>query len=278
MEPSAIKSKWTNKLIVDSIEEWDWKIIGSWKQKVSQIKENEYISFELEFYKPMKDKSSADIKISKSWNSVNVSWSYNWSLPFFLFFLKSKIKSFVEMDFQRGLIMLKELCESWKLETSSEVIGLKTFPKQYYIALEDTCDGSEMQKSMKNTFWALLKLFEEKKYDIVWNAYAEYLKSNLVKNIFTYRACFPVSEETYNKIELNAPYLKDITPEFKSHVIRHHGDYKFMWNARSLEYMYPKWHGIQVTQKKHPLEVYIIWPHNEQDTTKYQTDIYIPLK
>lgn len=259
-------------------EEWNWKIIWSGTQTITNLEKNKYIEWKLEFQKPMKAHATNKIFLQENNWKVHVKWIMESSVPTFLFFMTPMIKSMVSMDFERWLIMLKSLVETWKVRSESESIWNQRFKWGNYIWVRRKIDADKMPEQMQKDFKSLINLSHEKWFVIMPNTYTIYNKSDIIKWVFDYTCCIPIDLDTYNNIDLSwTEFIKWYSKSFAAHAIRHTWSYKFLWNAWKYAYTYPKAYNIWINYKRAPIEIYITNP-NETYEDYNIVDIYIPLR
>ena len=70
LEPQCSIEKNWSKVVEWFTEKWNWKLIWEWSQKIIEVKNKEYIEWELEFVKPMKSKANNKFFIEKSWDEI----------------------------------------------------------------------------------------------------------------------------------------------------------------------------------------------------------------
>jgi effector-binding domain-containing protein len=145
---------------------WDGEYIGSGQMILSKI-ETSKIEIDLHFFKPFKSSCKIWFELKKLTNeSTEVIWGMNNGVPFFLFFLKQMMVSFLSADYNRGLLRLKELAENGEvLSKISEVEKTKQVPL-FYLGVEAKTNLSQMKIEMENTFSKMVKDIESREIAI----------------------------------------------------------------------------------------------------------------
>ena len=97
---------------------WQGKRIGSGNMRI-ESKSDSQIKYALQFIKPWK--SSATVYFSLAdigSSSTKVTWSMDSHLPVLMFWMKKMMETFVGMDYERGLSMLKVYSEKGEVDFS----------------------------------------------------------------------------------------------------------------------------------------------------------------
>ncbi len=90
---------------------WEGEICGAGRMDVVGEVENESITYDLQFLKPWKSRADVKITLTRKKEKTEVTWTMDGSLPFFMFWMKKAMACFIGMDYERGLLMLKDLLE-----------------------------------------------------------------------------------------------------------------------------------------------------------------------
>lgn len=251
---------------------WDGEIIGSGQMTIQKVQGNT-IDYHLEFFKPFKSQSKTSFILEEQGkNETKVSWTMDASLPFFMFFMIKTMKAWIEMDYDRGLKMLKEIVEKGKINAKTTNEGMVDFDGFSYVGIEQTSTMETMPEDMGAAFQKLMDGLEKA------GAKAEkwiavYKKMDMKKKTFTYIAA--ASNEGLQGKEMPEGFISGEIPSQKMFRIRHKGSYKFLGNAWSMGMMYLQ--SKKIKQNGHPFEFYV---NNPQETKEEDllTDIYYPVK
>ena len=119
-------SKWSPWLISDPKTElsfennkkyytWKSEIIGSGNMQILSEEDNQSVSCILNFTAPWKSKALIDIFLNKKQEGTEVVWTMKSKLPFYLKWMKKSMKIDIEMDYKRGLLLLKDYAEHGKV-------------------------------------------------------------------------------------------------------------------------------------------------------------------
>mgnify|MGYP003112525555 CR=1 FL=1 len=112
---------------------WKGKIIGSGTIRVSSEVPNESLDLDLEFLPPHRAEAKIRFLISPTPTGSQVTWMMDGTLPFFLFWMKKMMTTFIGMDYENGLKLLKDLVELGKVPFHLNFAGLPgPTPDQYF--------------------------------------------------------------------------------------------------------------------------------------------------
>lgn len=261
-------------------ETWNWDIVWAWEQLITEIIKNEYIKYDLNFLKPFKSSNKSSFHLEKmSDTSTKFTWRMHWSLPFYMFFLKKMMILYIWNDFDRGLKMLKELIEKWKLKTETEYSWTDTFDKKYYIWTKSQTTTQDLWEKIYDNFSSLINIIKE--HNIAPLSYFTiYNKSDLLNDYFECESCIEISQNDYSnfKLPIVSTYFLWYTDEIKVAVTTHKGSYDFIDNSWTWAYMYLKPNKLKVNKRYSPIELYEVWFFDKVDESKYITHILIPVK
>jgi effector-binding domain-containing protein len=251
--------------------QWNGKIIGSGEINIEKVDAHK-IEYDLQFFKPWKSSAKSQLKLEKLTNKTKVTWSMKSSMPFYLFWMIGMMKSWIEMDYDRGLMMLKELSEKGKIKAKTTNEGLSTFGGFSYVGLINESSMADMPKKMGTDFKKILKMLQSNgKTAKHWITI--YTNTDMKGKTFKWiSAC---SSEDLQDIDLGADFITGDIKEQKMLKIHHAGSYRFLGNAWAMGMMYLR--GKKLKQNAKPFEYYINSPM-ETGEDDLKTNIYFPVK
>lgn len=258
--------------VVGHFMSWEGKNIGSGEMEMTESTDN-CLKYDLRFLAPWKStaKTSFDFEKTKT-GGTKVTWNMEGSMPFFLFFMISTMKSWIEMDYDRGLAMLKGVAENGKVNAQTTNEGIVDFEGFKFVGLKHTSSATDMKVNMPMLFERLM-LDLQKKGARARHWITVYPKIKMAKKLFTYIA--GASIEDLGDKSLGDDYIINEIPTGKMLKITHKGSYKYLGNAWSMGMMVVR--GQKMKQTGYPFEYY----HNNPDETpedELVTDIYFPVK
>jgi len=261
-------------------EHWKWNMIWEWEQIITNINHLQYITYDLNFIKPFKSNNTASFHLTKlTEKQVELTWRMDWSFPLYLFFLRKKTVSYLEHDFERWLIMLKELIEKWKLETETKYIWVDKLNKKYYIWSKWSCKLGELWSKLSIDFTSFGDIINEHKIKSLCY-FVRYLKTDMVNDYYEFEACVEIPEADYKNFQtaLISTYTLWILDETKVAITSHYGSFKFIPNSWTWAYMYVKYNKLEINKSYSPIELYESWINDWVKEKDFVVHVLIPVK
>jgi hypothetical protein len=143
---------------VGSTYHWSGKVVGEGRLEHLRLETDRLVEDRLDFIRPTKSKSKTGFKFEAIANRTKLVWSIDGNLPWYLFFLTPMIKTMVGMDYQRGLMMIKELAETGRITSSTEVLGIESIPPIRVAGFQAQSSVFNIEQSMEEM---LVKLESE---------------------------------------------------------------------------------------------------------------------
>lgn len=112
---------------VGSKYHWKGDIVGEGELEHLSLEPNVRILTDLRFISPMKSVCKTGFDLQDQGERTLLTWKIDGSLPWFLFWLKPSIINMIGDDYQRGLLMIRELAEHGKISSQIESLGTETF-------------------------------------------------------------------------------------------------------------------------------------------------------
>ncbi|MDU0353596.1 SRPBCC family protein [Paraglaciecola aquimarina] len=254
--------------------QWAGDRVGEGNMQVLSEQHNKKIDYALNFLKPWKSKAEVSFVLSEKNDAVEVSWSMESKLPFFLFWMKKMMIAYIGMDYQRGLNMLKEVIETGVVSSRLEFIGESYSSPCHYIGLKTSCSQAEISHAMQRDFAKLQDVIQNLDHRPIAQPFSIYHKWDMVKKSVDYTVGIPLAQ-----IPATIPmgFVAASIPATQVYTIRHIGKYEHLGNAWSTLYTMQQNNEINCNKKIHPFEVYVNDPATTQPTDLI-TDIHFPLK
>ncbi|MEM6822045.1 MAG: GyrI-like domain-containing protein [Verrucomicrobiota bacterium] len=210
--------------------DWDGKVIGSGSLAITNEILNERIDYRLNFLKPWKSTSDVSFTFSGNQEQVEVTWTMNGSLPFFMFWMKSMMEALVGMDYQRGLLMLKDYLETGSVPSKLDISGAQEIEGFPYIGIKSNCAIADIGPSMERDFQKLEDWIKESGVQPSGPAFSIYHKWDLVKGQGSYTSGFSLESMPEG---LPSEFTSGQLPSCQAFVIKHTGPYHHLGNAWS---------------------------------------------
>ena len=253
---------------------WEGPRSGSGNMKIESEVENESISIDLQFLKPWKSKAKTHFYLTTKGNQTEVTWVMDSSLPFFMFWMKKMMQTFIGMDYNRGLRLLKDYAEDGKVHSKLNFTGKETLSEQEYIGIYTSCDMETMGKKMSEDMPRLMDFMNKAGIEPSGAAFTQYSKWDLMKNRVEYTSGVPVKSIPEN---LPEGFMSGKLPATPVYTLEHVGPYPHLGNAWTTLYGMQRSKEIPVNKKIHPFETYHNNP-NEVSDKELVTRVHFPLK
>lgn len=230
---------------------WEGKRVGSGEMSVENETKSR-IDCDLKFLKPWKSKAKVWFDLHEDNGTTRVDWYMKSSLPFFLFFMKKKMKALIGMDYERGLSMLKEYVETGKVNSKLEFLGESAYPGCKYIGIRRTTSMDRIGEDMEKDFTELLeKVNALDQFTGEW--FSQYHKYDFVNQKVEYTAGVAVKDW---QEPLPNGWVKDQIPALNLQTVRHTGPYEHLGNAWSAAQAMIQAKEFRPNKSIHPLEFY----------------------
>ncbi len=255
--------------------QWQGKWVGEGRLSLTSI-ESSRLGMLLEFVKPWKSTSQVGFDwVENNGQSVTLTWTMDGQLPLWLFFMKATMQAMIGMDYQRGLLMLKDYLETGQVVTDSEVVGIVDTEAQPYVGIRQKCSIDQISYSMEQVIARLHDSVENLSLDSVGPPFTIYHVWDMKQQLCDYTLAYPVKKDLSHK---DLPLKLGVRPSTRSLKIIHTGEYKHLGNAWMTGHSRIQNDKTMKLHKKIPgFEIYRSNPE-ETAAKDLQTEIYIPLK
>ncbi len=255
----------------------EWERIGAWHQINLTIAPHQHIHSKLVFTKPRKTVSSTQIELNeKAWQTI-VTRKLQGKLPFFLFWMKPMMISMISKDFKAGLIMLKDLTEKGKLETSTNYSWEVFAERLFGFWITNTAHQNDMPKVMWADYSTLMQFAKENNIQLLW-WFSLYPKTDLKTGIFNFVSCMMVNPSVKESITLPENMEWHAVPWWKSLKVTHNWDYRYIGNSWSALYGSAMHLKKKINKKQPAYELYLTDPRTTSNPAEWVTELYLPLR
>ncbi len=258
---------------VGAVYAWDGEIVGAGEVEHQNLEPNRLIEDELRFTKPFKSKANASFEIESVDDQTKITWHMQGSMPWFLFWMIPMMKTFIGMDYDRGLKMLKEWIETGEILSTTTVRGVESVEPFQMIGIRKTSTLSEIGPSMEAAFAEVVEILEQNKIPCDGACLSVYHKIDFKTGVFDYTSGFVVPA---NVNEVPSGLSSWSIPQVQALVTVHIGSYDNLGNAWSAANQHARYKKLK--QSKHgTFEIYRNAPC-ETPPAELKTEIYLPLK
>ncbi|MFG0261803.1 MAG: SRPBCC family protein [Novipirellula sp. JB048] len=272
IDPGAAVTVSADPNSVGSFYRWKGELVGQGEVEHLQLEHARRIEEEIRFVKPFKSKSQVRFLFEPTESGTLVSWQMDGNLPWFLFWMRSSMESYVGMDYERGLKMLRERIETGEVLSKTEVHGVESVPPIDFYGLSDTAPINDIGPAMSRIFTKIQQRFSEIDVSIEVPILSAYHPSDLQQQRFRFTSGYAVDEDEGIAAGLVHCHL----PGGRALHVRHIGSYENLGNAWSGAYQYARYKKLKVLRQ----DAYEIYRNDPQSTPPREriTDIYLPVK
>ncbi len=251
---------------------WAGQLIGAGGMELMEV-QDESLKMELNFVKPFKSRADVGFELVSEGDATKVTWYMDGYLPFFLFWMTSKMKTFIGMDYERGISMLKEYLETGSVTSYVLIEGVLSLKEESYIGIPRSCKIKELDEVMKKDFEDLYAFMKENDLSMDRVPFSIYNKFDIFKGETNYIACIPVVEEV--SIEQN--WVRGKIDKRNALKTMHKGRYKHLGNGWMTAISFARLKKIKLLKSPVGYEYYKNNPHVTPEE-ELITEIYLPLK
>lgn len=257
---------------VNSRYGWQGEIVGQGEMEHIELNRPTSIVDELRIRKPFKSKSGVGFKFEPVEGGTQVTWTMDGHLPWFMFWMKSMMQTFLGMDYERGLRMLREYIETGNVVSRTEVIGVEPLEARDVWGIRSSAPTDNVGPAMRDALESL--------HAVIQDSHAQpdeltsvYHPCNIKLRRFEFTAGYTVAPGQTPPTELSHCHI----PAGNFLHVRHTGCYENLGNAWSGAHQYAQHKKIKLAKKQNCFEVY----RNSPESTAVEdllTDIYLPLR
>ncbi len=149
-EPEAKVTVSDNTNSIGSKYTWDGKIVGAGELEHLTLEPGKRIIDEIRFLRPFKSKAEVVFHFEPAGSGTKAIWQMNGSLPWFMFWMKSMMKSFISMDYDRGLKMMKEYMETGGIKSKTQNKGVQSVGPLRMAGVRRSCKMDEISSLMES--------------------------------------------------------------------------------------------------------------------------------
>ncbi|MDV6250332.1 SRPBCC family protein [Vibrio sp. EA2] len=237
---------------VGAAYEWDGQRIGSGSIVLESTQEHR-LDMELHFFRPMQSNGKVTLLVTPSQNGCLVEWQLHSAAPWNRFFLKSLFKSMLEMDFDRGLKMLKSQLETGQVLSELVEIANRKQPTVHYVGIPGSGTIPELGTIMSEHMHRLNEMAAAEKMPVNGAMFSYYLSMDIKQGQFEFITCLPVD----NPISVPEGFVTGTIPECETFVVEHRGEYQLLGNAWAMAKNLTRQNGIKVKSKPLGVERYL---------------------
>lgn len=273
LEPDANTSNHKEGVHLEDYLYWDGKIIGEGEITVLK-RTSTTLTSKLQFIKPFKSMATVTMKLQEHADGTDVVWNFEGNIPFFLFFMKSTMHTYVSKDYKRGLLRLKYASEMGEVPSMLTFVNpLANQEMIYFVGKRASSFHDQMPQIAKEIFGEVSQTLVGHVDQAI--GMAIYHKFITKKDWFEFSMGFGFTHKP--DIDLGDLEVIEI-PAHKALEVDLEGDYPFLHDAWTGAMMHLRGRKLAHHKKISPYELYLKGPFNEQDPKAYFTKVFLPVK
>lgn len=231
---------------------WDGPRVGAGNMKVLSETPNQSVDYDLTFLRPMESTAEVRMEVKEKDGGSEVTWLMDSHLPFFLFFKKKKFEMFIGMDYERGLLMLKDYVETGSVPSKLNFLGKSDYEGCLFVGKISTCRIEDMPETMKANFeevmaWGVANGRSPEDGIAVYHDY------DLKRGITTFTSGVKVDEKPKN---IPSGFVFEEQYDTKLMTVEHIGPYRHLGNAWSTLQTMIRNKEFKTKKHYHPFETY----------------------
>jgi len=259
---------------VGSKYSWKGEVIGQGEITHLSLEPNRLVQTDLRFIRPMQAVCKTGFQLESHGQKTLLTWNIDGSLPWFLFWLKPAIIGGIGDDYQRGLLMIRELAERGKISSQIDNMGIETFATLRIAGIEGTTGLFEFGQSFDQMRSRLDREYREEGLPL------EGLLVSVLKCTTSgpQGIEFLIGRAIPDSLVLpsHSKLVEWRYPACKVFHIRHTGSHEHLPNALSVADRLVKHQRLKL-DKRFKLLIHTTLPP-ETPADQLQTDLYLPLR
>jgi uncharacterized protein YndB with AHSA1/START domain/predicted transcriptional regulator YdeE len=252
---------------------WQGKRTGSGEMKVLKENAPSRLDMVVHFLKPWKSTSPVWFDLKPQGQGTEVTWGMTGSLPFFMFFMTKMMTAYLGMDYERGLLMLKDYVETGSVPSKLTFKGIQPYAGCTYVGIKTTCTMDELSGKMSKDFERLSAWATAHPNEIAGQGFSIYHTWDVVKNKVAYTSAFPVKQVPG---QLPEGFIGGSIPATNVNTIAHTGSYPHLGNAWTTQYMMQRNKEYKYRKGIDPFEVYLNMP-GQVPNDQLVTEVHFPV-
>lgn len=258
---------------VGSAYAWQGDVVGQGEIEHHRLNRGRLIEDELRFIKPFKSRSDVGFDFEPEATGTKVTWNMHGSMPWFLFWMLPQMQTYIGMDYERGLRMLKESIETGTVLSKTDIRGVESAGPLRMAGVPKQCQFRDVGSSMESSFAEVTEVFNQHGLPTVSDPMSVYHHVDLKGQTFDYTSGWTIPA-TIDQIpaEFNSWSL----PASQALVLEHVGSYQNLGNAWSAAYQYARYKKLKMSR----LGTFEIYRKDPSSTppAELMTEIVLPIR
>ncbi len=252
---------------------WEGQVTGQGELVHRQLIPGQLVDDELRFIKPFKTTCSTSFELQPSGSGTRLTWNMQGQMPWFMFWMIPMMKTFIGMDYRRGLVMLKDWIETGAIPSRIEVRGSQPVGPLRVAGITGSAPVDAVGSQMEATFRTAREAFERAGIEPGLPV-SVYTRFRVKEGVFEYLSGFelPPGQRLPAESKLSLWEL----PPLQAFQVQHTGSYRHLGNGWSAANQLVR-HRKLKQRSCGTFEIYRNEP-GEVPEAELVTDIYLPLK
>ncbi|HMO12505.1 MAG TPA: SRPBCC family protein [Pirellulaceae bacterium] len=273
-EPEAKVVVSSNPSSIGSTYAWEGDVTGQGIIKHVKLEPGQLIEEELEFIKPFKSRAKIAFEFRPSSSGTEVIWTMESSLPWFLFWMIPMMKTFIGMDYRRGLNMLKDYIETGSIPSKTIVHGVEAISPLRMAGLAGACHVDNVGETLHTKYVEVERIFNRLGISTEGGMIAVYTRFQVKQQVFQYICGYVIPAN--ENVPLDCGLTTWSLPACKAFRVEHIGSYRHLGNGWSVANQIARYRKLK-QQRIGTFELYRTTPPTTPEA-ELATDIYLPLK
>jgi effector-binding domain-containing protein len=256
---------------VNSVYAWHSDLVGAGEIEHKRLDRPRRIDEELRIFKPFKSTSDVAFHLERSGGDTKITWHMKGSVPWFMFWMLDKMETFIGMDYERGLRMLREYAETGHVLSQTDVKGKERVEPMVVLGVRGACPSAEIGPAMEQAIASAKSILGNNGLPTDGEMISVYHPGDFAKG-FDFTTGFVVDADAQTPPGTNRCEL----PGGVSLHVRHTGRYEHLGNAWSGAYQYARNKKLKIARR----DGYEIYRNDPEGIppSDWITDVYLPLR
>lgn len=255
---------------------WEGERVGAGSMSLASLSANR-IDMDLTFLKPFKSTAKVAFDLRTSGASTDVTWHMKSSLPFFLFFMRDSMVTMIKADYERGLLMLKDMLELGSIPSKTVSMGIVDVPEVAFVGHGGTTSMAQIGDAIASSCGTAASALHDAGNTIGGQPFTQYHTMDFKTSSCRYTAALPVAKPLDSTSAISLPALAGHRAACRALKVVHTGAYRHIGNAWSTLHAELKASKLKPAKSPPPFETY----GNDPDMTpeaELVTEIFMPLR
>lgn len=258
---------------VGASQTWQGELVGAGSMELTEV-HDALLVYRLQFLKPFRSQSKVTFELHEEDEGVTkVSWNMYGRMPWYLFFMTKMMKTYIGMDYERGLSMLKEYAETGKIASALELMGVGELDEIHYMGIENSSRLKEIGKVMGKDFETLGQYINTHRFPEETQVFSIYRTFDFKNDTSSFVSCVSIDKD----YAVPEPFIRGKVARSGVLNVRHIGKYDHLGNAWSLAMNHVRHYKMRLCKKPFGYEFYLNSPM-DTPAEALITEVMLPLK